>query len=96
MGIEQASAILNGLKDPNVSDATKRTIVESLGDSAEEGSGVAKDIIEEKFAKPTKAELEVEAKTEKAQEAFSKFIRGLQKEVFITATVVDREGRPVR
>ena len=96
MGVEQAAAILNGLKDPNVSDETKRTVMDSLSDSAKEGSGVAKDIIEEKFAKPTKAELEVEAKTEKAQEAFSKFIRGLQKEVFITATVVDREGRPVR
>jgi hypothetical protein len=67
MGIEQAQAILNGLKNPGVSEETKKTIKNGLKTASQEGSGVAKKEIEEAFKKPVDAKVKVIADTEAAR-----------------------------
>lgn len=67
MGVEQANAILTGLKDPNTSQKTKDTIKEGLKTASKEGSGVATKEIEKAFEKPIPAKIEAKADTATAQ-----------------------------
>lgn len=65
-GVEQANAILIGLKDPNTSQATKDTIKNGLATASKEGSGVAQEEIKKAFKAPIEAK--IEAKLDKASE----------------------------
>lgn len=67
MGVEQANAILTGLKDPNTSQKTKDTIKEGLKTASKEGSGVATKEIEKAFEKPIPAKIEAKADTATAK-----------------------------
>lgn len=91
MGVEQANAILNGLKDPGVSEETKKTIKNGLKTASAEGSGVAKKEIEDAFKKPVQAKVEVKADTEEATKTLDALIKNRTAKV--TVKYVDRYGK---
>lgn len=93
MGVEQAQAILNGLKDPNTSQATKETIKKGLKTASQEGSGVAKKEIEDAFSKPVKAKVDVSADTSRAQADLDKLIQA--RTAIIKLDFQDRYGKRV-
>ncbi len=93
MGIEQAQAILNGLKDPSVSDETKKTIKNGLKTASQEGSGVAKKEIEEAFKKPVDATVKVKADTSAAQQDLDNLIKA--RTAVIKLDFQDRYGKRV-
>lgn len=93
MGVEQAQAILNGLKDPNTSQATKDTIKKGLKTASQEGSGVAKKEIEDAFSKPVKAKVDVSADTSRAQADLDKLIQA--RTAIIKLDFQDRYGKRV-
>lgn len=92
MGVDQATAILNGLQDPSVAQETKDYLKQSLTNAASESSGVARDKVEETFKKPVKAEVKAEADLEDARKSLNTFI-DQKRYVTIQARIVDREGK---
>lgn len=92
MGIEAASAYLDGIKNGTPEQA--RYLKESLTEAAKDSSGVAKDTIEEAFKKPTEAKVEAKLDTETASRALDTFINK-QRSLRIPVRFVDREGREV-
>jgi hypothetical protein len=74
-GVEQAAAILKGLKDPNVSQQTKDTIKKGLGEASKEGSGVAQKELQNAFKDPVQAKIEAIAETAAAEKALENVIR---------------------
>lgn len=91
MGVEQATAILNGLKDPNTSQATKDTIKKGLKTASQEGSGVAKKEIEDAFKKPVDAKVNVQADTSRAQQDLDNLIKA--RTAVIKVDFQDRYGK---
>jgi len=93
MGVEQANAILKGLKDPAVSDETKKTIKNGLKTASQEGSGVAKKEIEDAFKKPVDATVKVKADTSSAQSDLDNLIKA--RTAVIRVDFQDRFGKRV-
>lgn len=93
MGVEQANAILQGLKDPNVSEETKKTIKNGLKTASSEGSGVAKKEIEDAFKKPVEAKVQVKADTSMAQTDLDNLIKA--RTAVIKLDFQDRYGKRV-
>lgn len=93
MGVEQANAILKGLQDPGVSDATKDTIKKGLKTASQEGSGVAKKEIEDAFKKPVDAKVNVKADTSVAQADLDNLIKA--RTAVIKVDFQDRYGKRV-
>lgn len=93
MGVEQANAILKGLKDPNVSEETKKTIKNGLKTASSEGSGVAKKEIEDAFKKPVEAKVQVKADTSMAQSDLDNLIKA--RTAIIKLDFQDRYGKRV-
>lgn len=93
MGVEQAQAILNGLKDPNTSEETKKTIKNGLKTASQEGSGVAKKEIEDAFKKPVDATVKVKADTSAAQQDLDNLIKA--RTAVIKLDFQDRYGKRV-
>lgn len=93
MGVEQANAILKGLKDPAVSDETKKTIKNGLKTASQEGSGVAKKEIEDAFKKPVDATVKVKADTSMAQSDLDNLIKA--RTAVIKVDFQDRYGKRV-
>ena len=93
MGVEQANAILKGLKDPAVSDETKKTIKNGLKTASQEGSGVAKKEIEDAFKKPVDATVKVKADTSSAQSDLDNLIKA--RTAVIKVDFQDRFGKRV-
>lgn len=93
MGVEQANAILKGLKDPNTSQATKDTIKNGLKTASQEGSGVAKKEIEDAFKKPVDATVKVKADTAVAQQDLDNLIKA--RTAIIKVEYRDRYGKVV-
>lgn len=93
MGVEQANAILKGLKDPNVSEETKKTIKNGLKTASAEGSGVAKKEIEDAFKKPVEAKVQVKADTSMAQADLDNLIKA--RTAVIKLDFQDRYGKRV-
>lgn len=93
MGVEQANAILKGLKDPNTSQATKDTITKGLKTASQEGSGVAKKEIEDAFKKPVDATVKVKADTATAQADLDNLIKA--RTAIIKLDFQDRYGKRV-
>ena len=91
MGVEQASAILAGLQDPNVSQETKDTIISGLEEASREGSGQARDTITKEFEVPFKTDVQVTAKTAKANEAINDWINK-PRYVDVIARIRDEDG----
>lgn len=91
MGVEQANAILKGLKDPGVSDETKKTIKNGLKTASQEGSGVAKKEIEDAFKKPVSAQVKVDADTSAAQRDLDNLIKA--RTAVIKVEFQDRNGK---
>lgn len=91
MGVEQANAILKGLKDPAVSDETKKTIKNGLKTASQEGSGVAKKEIEDAFKKPVSAKVNVDADTSRAQADLDNLIKA--RTAVIRVEFQDRNGK---
>jgi hypothetical protein len=92
-GVEQAAAILQGLKDPNVSKQTKDTIKKGLKEASKEGSGVAQEEIKKAFQEPIDAKVAVQADTAAAERAIEKVIR--DRSAKIRLDFVDRNGKRV-
>ena len=93
MGIEQANAILKGLKDPAVSEETKKTIKNGLKTASQEGSGVAQKEIADAFKKPVDATVKVKADTSVAQTDLDNLIKA--RTAIIKVDFRDREGRKI-
>jgi hypothetical protein len=93
MGVEQANAILNGLKDPNVSENTKKTIKDGLKTASKEGSGVAEEEIKKAFQKPIDAKVDVKADTATAQRDLDNLIKA--RTAIIKVDFQDRYGKRV-
>jgi len=93
MGVEQANAILKGLKDPNVSENTKKTIKDGLKTASKEGSGVAEEEIKKAFDKPIKAKVNVDADTSTAQRDLDNLIKA--RTAIIKVDFQDRNGKRV-
>lgn len=93
MGVEQANAILKGLKDPNTSQATKDTITKGLKTASQEGSGVAKKEIEDAFKKPVDATVKVKADTSVAQADLDNLIKA--RTAIIKVDFRDRNGKAI-
>jgi hypothetical protein len=91
-GVEQASAILQGLKDPNVSQQTKDTIKKGLKEASKEGSGVAQEEIKKAFKEPVQAEVKVMADTEAARRDLDNLIKA--RTAVIKLDLRDRNGKP--
>ncbi len=93
MGVEQANAILEGLQDPNTSQATKDTIKKGLKTASQEGSGVAKKEIEDAFKQPVNATVKVKADTSTAQADLDNLIQA--RTAIIKVDFQDRYGKKV-
>jgi hypothetical protein len=93
LGVDQANAILKGLADPGVSQATKDTIKKGLGEASKEGSGVAQDELKEAFKDPIEAKIEAVADTVAAEKALDKVIK--ERTAKIKVEFVDRTGKRV-
>jgi len=93
MGVEQANAILKGLQDPGVSDATKDTIKKGLKTASQEGSGVAKKEIEDAFKKPVDATVKVKADMSMAQTDLDNLVKA--RTAIIKLDFQDRYGKRV-
>lgn len=93
MGVEQANAILQGLKDPNTSEETKKTIKNGLKTASKEGSGVAKKEIEDAFKEPVQAKVAVKADTSNAQQDLDNLIKA--RTAVIKIDFQDRYGKRV-
>lgn len=93
MGVEQANAILKGLKDPATSEETKKTIKNGLKTASQEGSGVAKKEIEDAFKKPVSAKVNVDADTSMAQRDLDNLIKA--RTAIIKVEYRDRYGKVV-
>jgi hypothetical protein len=93
MGVEQASAILKGLQDPNTSQKTKDTIKRGLGEASKEGSGVAEAEIKKAFEKPINAKVDVKADTAVAQRDLDNLIKA--RTAIIKVDFQDRYGKRV-
>lgn len=93
MGVEQANAILEGLKDPNVSQQTKDTIKNGLSEAAKEGSGVAGKELEDAFKKPIEATVKAKADTSAAQSDLDNLIKA--RTAIIKLDFQDRNGKRV-
>lgn len=93
MGVEQANAILNGLKNPATSEETKKTIKNGLKTASQEGSGVAKKEIEDAFKKPVDATVKVKADTTVAQQDLDNLIKA--RTAIIKVEYRDRYGKVV-
>jgi len=93
MGVEQANAILQGLKDPGVSQETKDTIKNGLKTAAQEGSGVAGKELEEAFKKPIDATIKATADTTAAQTDLDNLIKA--RTAIIKVEFQDRNGKIV-
>jgi len=91
MGVEQANAILNGLKDPGVSEETKKTIKNGLKTASAEGSGVAKKEIEDAFKKPVEATVKVKTDTAVAQQDLDNLVKA--RTAIIKLEFQDRNGK---
>lgn len=92
-GVEQATAILQGLKDPNVSQQTKTTIKNGLREASKEGSGVAQEEIKKAFKEPVEAKVQVKADTSMAQRDLDNLIRA--RSAVIRVDFQDRYGKRV-
>jgi hypothetical protein len=92
-GVEQASAILQGLKDPNVSQQTKDTIKKGLKEASKDGSGVAQEEIKKAFKDPIEAKIEAVASTAAAEKALEKVIKDRTARIIVKT--VDKFGREV-
>jgi hypothetical protein len=92
-GVEQASAILQGLKDPNVSQETKNTIKKGLKEASKEGSGVAQEEIKKAFKDPIEAKIEAVAEVAAAEKALEKVIKDRTARIIVKT--VDKFGREV-
>jgi hypothetical protein len=90
-GVEQAAAILQGLKDPNVSKQTKDTIKKGLKEASKEGSGVAQEEIKKAFKDPIEAKIEAVADTVAAEKALEKVIK--DRTATIRVQFQDRNGK---
>ena len=93
MGIDAAMAYLDGIKKGTPEQA--QYLKDSLTEAAKDSSGTAKTEIETAFAKPTKHDVDVEAKTADATRAINRWIESLPKQLQFRAVVLDRDGRPV-
>jgi len=93
MGIDQASAILKGLKDPATSEETKKYLKQSLKTASGDASGVAKKEIEEAFKKPVDAKVKVIADTEAARVDLDNLIKA--RTAIIKVEYRDRYGKVV-
>jgi hypothetical protein len=93
LGVDQANAILKGLADPGVSQATKDTIKKGLGEASKEGSGVAQDELKNAFKDPIEAKIEAVADTVAAEKALDKVIK--DRTAKIVVKTVDKFGRDV-
>ena len=91
MGVEQANAILQGLKDPAVSQETKDTIKNGLKTASQEGSGVATKELETAFKKPIDATVKVKADTSVAQTDLDNLIKA--RTAVIKVEFQDRNGK---
>lgn len=91
MGVEQANAILKGLKDPNTSEETKKTIKNGLKTASQEGSGVAQEEIKKAFEKPVKAKVDIDADTSAAQRDLDNLIKA--RTAVIKVEFQDRNGK---
>jgi polyhydroxyalkanoate synthesis regulator phasin len=92
-GVEQAAAILKGLKDPNVSQQTKETIKKGLGEASKEGSGVAQEELKKAFKDPIEAKIEAVAEVAAAEKALEKVIKDRTARIIVKT--VDTFGRDV-
>lgn len=96
MGVEQANAILKGLKDPSTSAETKETIKKGLKTASQEGSGVAQEEIKKAFKTPIEAKIEAKLDQESANEANRAIERAIRdRNVRVTVEAYDRNGRRV-
>jgi hypothetical protein len=91
LGVEQANAILKGLKDPNVSENTKTTIKNGLRTASKEGSGVAQEELKKAFQKPIEAKVNVNADTVGAQRDLDNLIKA--RTAIIKVDFQDRYGK---
>jgi hypothetical protein len=92
-GVEQAAAILQGLKDPNVSKQTKDTIKKGLKEASKEGSGVAQEEIKKAFQEPIDAKVQVKADTAAAQRDLDNLIKA--RTAIIRVDFRDRNGKRI-
>jgi hypothetical protein len=90
-GVEQAAAILQGLQDPGVSQATKDTIKKGLSEASKEGSGVAQKELQNAFKDPIEAKIEAVADTVAAEKALDKVIK--DRTATIKVEFQDRNGK---
>jgi hypothetical protein len=94
MGIEAASAYLDGIKSGTPEQA--RVLKESLTEAAKTSSGAAKGELDKAFSKPTEAEVKAELNAKAAQRDLNQFITNAERTpIKIRAQIVDREGRVV-
>ena len=93
MGTEQATAILKGLKDPNVSQDQKNYLKGSLGKAADEASAVVQDKMKVAFQKPIEGKVNLSVNTDAMKD---KVMQAFQNQTFtIKVKGVDRNGKAV-
>ena len=94
MGIEAASAYLDGIKSGTPEQA--RVLKESLTEAAKTSSGQAKGVLEDAFKKPVQAKVDAEMNTKAAKESLNQFITNAERTpIKIRAKIVDRNGKEV-
>jgi hypothetical protein len=95
MGIEAASAYLDGIKSGTPEQA--RVLKESLTEAAKTSSGAAKGELDKAFSKPTEAKVDTKLDTKGAEKALTNFITGIKNQppIAIRAKIVDRNGKEV-
>jgi hypothetical protein len=93
MGIEAASAYLDGIKSGTPEQA--RVLKESLTEAAKTSSGAAQAELDKAFEKPTEAKVDAKLNTKDAQKSLTNFITGIQNQppIAIRAKIVDRNGK---
>jgi hypothetical protein len=92
MGIEAASAYLDGIKSGTPEQA--RVLKESLTEAAKTSSGAAKGELDKAFSKPTEAKVEAKLNAKDAAKELSQFISNAERTpIKIRAQIVDRNGR---
>jgi hypothetical protein len=76
MGVESASIWLEAYNSKTTSSSQKKQMADSLSAAASDASGVAKNVIDKAFAKPTEHTVKVEADISKAKETLENWVTG--------------------
>jgi hypothetical protein len=90
MGVESASIWLQAYNSSTTSPAQKTQMANALSIAATEASGVAKNVIDKAFEKPSEHTVEVEADLTKATEQLDSWVVG--RRLRVPVELIDRNG----